>query len=65
MLLRARYFLDSWERFLEHTGYKRHLHFLSREAIDILRQVIEGLLGLIYIYRDHLQNPNDINPLLP
>jgi len=65
MLLRARYFLDSWERFLERTGYKRHLHFLSREAIDILRQVIEGLLGLIYIYRDHLRNPNDINPLLP
>ena len=65
MLLRARYFLNSWERFLERTGYKRHLHFLSREAIDILRQVIEGLLGLIYIYQDHLRNPNDINPLLP
>jgi hypothetical protein len=65
ILLRTRYFLDSWERFLKHAGYKRHLHFLSREAIDILRQIIEGLLGLIYIYQDHLRNPNDINPLLP
>ena len=65
MLLRARYFLDSWERFLEHANYKRHLYFLSREAIDILRQIIEGLLGLIYIYRDGLRNSNDINPLLP
>lgn len=65
MLLRARYFLDFWDRFLARAGYKRHLHFLSREAVDILRQIIEGLLGLIYIYRDHLRNPNDINPLLP
>lgn len=65
MLLRARYFLDSWDRFLAHSGYKKHLHFLSREAIQILQQIIEGLLGLIYIYRDHMHNPNDINPLLP
>ena len=65
MLLRARYFLDFWERFLKHAGYKKRLHFLSREAVDILRQIIEGLLGLIYIYRDHLHNPNGINPLLP
>ena len=65
MLLRARYFLDSWERFLECAGYKKHLHFVSHEAIDILRQIIEGLLGLIYVYRDHLRNPNDMNPLLP
>ena len=65
MLLRARYFLDSWELFLARSSYKKHLHFLSREAIEIVRQIIEGLLGLIYIYRDHLSNPNDINPLLP
>lgn len=65
MLLRARYFLDSWGRFLACSGYKKHLHILSHEALDILRQIIEGLLGLIYIYRDHLRNPDDINPLLP
>jgi hypothetical protein len=65
MLLRARYFLDSWERFLKCADYKKHLHFLSREAIDILRQIIKGLLGLIYIYRDHLDNSDNMNPLLP
>lgn len=65
MLLRARYFLDSWECFLECAGYKKRLHFLSREATDILRQIIEGLLGLIYVYQDHLKNPDDMNPLLP
>ena len=65
MLLRARYFLDSWECFLQRASYKKHLHFLSHEATDILRQIIEGLLGLIYIYRDCLHNPDDTNPLLP
>jgi hypothetical protein len=65
ILLRTRYFLDYWERFIKHAGYKSHLHFLSREAVDILRQIIEGLLSLIYIYRDHLRNPYDMNPLLP
>lgn len=65
MLLRAKYFLDYWTRFITHAKYKKSLHFLSREATDILRQIIEGLLGLIYLYRDHLANPNDINPLLP
>lgn len=65
MLLRARYFLSFWECFLVCSGYKKHLHFLSREATEILQQIIEGLLGIIYIYRDHLCNPNDTNPLLP
>lgn len=65
MLLRAKYFLDYWKRFIMHAKYKKALHFLSREATDILRQIIEGLLALIYVYRDHLTNPNDINPLLP
>ena len=65
ILLRAKYFLDYWERFIARAGYKKSLHFLSREAADILRQIIEGLLALIYLYRDHLTNPGDVNPLLP
>ncbi|KAF9780748.1 hypothetical protein BJ322DRAFT_1011530 [Thelephora terrestris] len=65
MLLRAKYFLDYWKQFITHAGYKKSLHFLSREATDILRLVVEGLLALVYLYRDHLTNPDDINPLLP
>lgn len=65
MLLRAKYFLDYWERFITRAGYKKPRHFLSREATDILRQIIEGLLALIYVYRSHLTNLEDINPLLP
>ena len=65
MLLKAKYFLDYWGRFITHAKYKKSRHFLSREATDILRQIVEGLLALIYVYRDHLTNPDDINPLLP
>ena len=62
MPLRAKYFLDYWKQFIAHAGYKKNLHFLSREATDILRLIIEGLLALVYLYRDHLTNPDDINP---
>ena len=65
MLLRAEYFLEYWKRFIKHAKYKMGLHFLSREATDILQQIVEGLLALIYLYRDHLSNTHDINPLLP
>ena len=64
MLLRAAYFLDYWKRFILRAKYKA-LHFISREATDILRQIIEGLLALIYLYRDNLTNRSDINPLIP
>ena len=65
MVLRAKYFLDYWEQFLESVRYLKSQHFLLREATHILQQIIEGLLALIYIYRDHLSNHEDINPLLP
>ncbi|KAJ7661512.1 hypothetical protein DFH06DRAFT_1089007 [Mycena polygramma] len=43
MVLRARYFLDAWARFLDVAGYKQSQYFLSREAVDIARILIEGL----------------------
>lgn len=62
LVLRARYFLDAWETFLDNTEYKRSQYFLSREAIDIARIVIEGYISLVLIHRDHLPDPF---PLLP
>lgn len=62
LVLRARYFLDAWETFLDNTEYKHSQYFLSREAIDIARIVIEGYISLVLIHRDHLPNPF---PLLP
>ena len=62
MLLHARYFLDMWEVFLENAQYKRTKYFLSREATDIARIIIEGNLVLIFIHRDHIPG---LYPLLP
>ncbi|KAJ6600651.1 hypothetical protein B0H10DRAFT_2230917 [Mycena sp. CBHHK59/15] len=62
LVLRARYFLDSWSSFLDLAGYSKSLYFLSREAVDIVRIIIEGYLALIYVHRDHIDG---IFPLLP
>ncbi|KII84575.1 hypothetical protein PLICRDRAFT_167537 [Plicaturopsis crispa FD-325 SS-3] len=62
LVLRAKYFLESWEVFLETSGYSRTQYFLSREAVDIARIIIDGFIGLVFVYRDHIP---DIYPLLP
>ncbi|KAG6905164.1 hypothetical protein DXG01_004460, partial [Tephrocybe rancida] len=62
LVLRARYFLDSWAKYLEVAGYARSKYFLSREAVDIARIIIEGYISLLYIHRDYLPSTY---PLLP
>jgi hypothetical protein len=61
MGLRAYFFMEIWEKFLDKAGYSKAKHFLSKEACGITRTLIQGLLKLIIIYRDHLP---DIYPLL-
>ena len=62
MVLHVRYFLDSWEAFLNHCGYPKTRYFLSWEATDIVCIVIEGYLILIIIHHDHVPI---LSPLLP
>jgi hypothetical protein len=62
LVLRARYFLDMWETYLDAAGYKRSQYYLSREAADIARVLIEGYLALVIVYRDY--NPSGV-PCLP
>ena len=62
LVLRARYFLDLWQTFLGCNCYSETKYFLSREATDIARMLIDGYLGLIVVYRDHV---GDAFPLLP
>ncbi|CAK5270401.1 unnamed protein product [Mycena citricolor] len=62
LVLRGRYFVDSWSAFLDISGYSKNVYFLSREAVDIIRFIVEGYLSLLYIHRDHL---NGLYPLLP
>ncbi|KAJ7110581.1 hypothetical protein C8R44DRAFT_934286 [Mycena epipterygia] len=62
LALRARYFLDAWAKYLELAGYKQQQYFMSREAVDIARYLIEGIISLVIVHRDHV--PGTI-PLLP
>lgn len=62
MALRMRFFKSNWKSFLQHAGYSKAQYFISTAADDIIDILVDGLLGLIYIYRDHLDNPH---PLLP
>jgi hypothetical protein len=62
MVLRARYHLESWTTYLVACGYRKDRYFISREANDILRILIDGFIALIIIHRDHLPTPA---PLLP
>lgn len=53
MVLRGRYFVDYWRLYLTHTGYKEAQYLISRESIDIIKYLIDGLIGLVVVYRDH------------
>ncbi|KAG1863284.1 hypothetical protein DFJ58DRAFT_656478 [Suillus subalutaceus] len=62
MVLRARYFYDGWRTYLERVVYKETQYFMSRKSIDITARLIDGLVGLIVVYRDHISGDH---PLLP
>jgi hypothetical protein len=62
MALRAMFFMEKWEDFLDKAEYPKAKHFLLHEACDITRILIHGLLKLIMIYHDHL---NGVYPFLP
>jgi hypothetical protein len=54
--------MDYWRAYLESIGYSEKQYFLSREATDIAQYLIDGLIGLVLVYRDHFEGTF---PLLP
>ena len=62
MVLCAYYFLDLWVHFLDRAEYSKSKYFILQKAANIVCIVIEGLLGLIVIYCDHLGD--NVYPLL-
>jgi hypothetical protein len=62
MVFRCQYFLRLWRRTLQAGKYPEAKYYISREANDILEKLINGLLGLIYVYRDNFEGRH---PLLP
>lgn len=61
MALRAFFFLEIWELFLDTAGYPKDKYFISKEACDIMYQLARGLIELVIVFRDF----NDIYPLIP
>ena len=62
MAFRARFFLEVWKAFLHEAGYPLSRYYISREAAEITNILVDALLALILVYRDHL---DDVYPLLP
>lgn len=62
MVLRTFFFMEIWEEFLDKAGYPKGKYFLSKEACDIIKYLINGFIKLIIVYRDHLPRTY---PLLP
>ena len=62
MVLRMQFFKSIWKTFLQVSGYQENRYFISADADDIIDILIDGLLALIFIHRDHLKSSF---PLLP
>ena len=63
MILRTRYFVDMWQTYVNMVeGYRHRRYFFSREFVDIISYLVNGLISLVIIHRDHL---NQAFPLLP
>lgn len=53
LVLRAHYFLESWTKFQQILKYPKAQYLISREALDIMRIIIEGYLSLVFIFREN------------
>ncbi|TEB35307.1 hypothetical protein FA13DRAFT_1624269 [Coprinellus micaceus] len=62
LALRARYFLDAWDAFLEVSGYPKARYHISREAHDIVSILFNSLIALIIVHRDHVGDPVPLCP---
>lgn len=63
MVLRAKFFYHMFKKFLKAVGYAEDRHYVSHQFADIIDILIDGLIGLVIIYRDHMDG--EIYPLLP
>jgi len=53
MVLRAHYFIELWEHFLNISKYPIAKHYVSPQCADITRTLIHGFFQVLFIYRDH------------
>ncbi|PSR70772.1 hypothetical protein PHLCEN_2v13350, partial [Hermanssonia centrifuga] len=60
--LRAWFFVEMWESFLDSAGYSKSKHFLSYQACSITKRLVQGLIQLVLVFRDEYGSRY---PLLP
>ena len=53
MVLRAHYFIELWEHFLDVSKYQTAKHYVSPQCTDITRTLIHGFFQILFIYRDY------------
>lgn len=53
LVLRAHFFIELWEKFLQVSKYPKSRHYVSPQCADITRTLIHGLLQVVIIYRDY------------
>jgi hypothetical protein len=63
MVLRVKFFHQMWRKFLKTAGYAEDRHYVSHQFGDIIDILVDGLIGLVIIYRDHMDG--EVHPLLP
>ena len=51
-----------WKKFLKTAGYAEDRHYTSHQFADIINILVDGLIGLVIVYRDHMDG--EIYPLL-
>ncbi|OJT13578.1 hypothetical protein TRAPUB_9877, partial [Trametes pubescens] len=63
MVLRAKFFIQLWRCYLEKAGYPVNRYCISREALDICTILVDGLIALVIVHRDHMGDHS--YPFLP
>ena len=53
MVLRTHYFYALWKRYLDESGHSPQRHGISREALDIVRILVNGFISLMIVQRPH------------
>ena len=63
MVLRAYYFPETWRAYLASIGHPESRYCISRQGIDIAERLAFGLIVLIIVYRDFMDDVS--TPLFP
>lgn len=62
MTLQAKTFVEMWGKYLKTAGYSEAKHYISEEVDDVVDILNHGIITLVIVYRDYLED--ELYPLL-